>query len=119
MRYGNIETGIFIKRPNRFIAHVEIQGKEEICHVKNTGRCKELLLPKTTVFLEKSKNTNRKTKYSLVAVYKGNNLINMDSQAPNVVVKEALHLGKITEIGIPSFVKRRRTLPVVLSSISS
>lgn len=106
MQYETIQKGIFQSRPNRFVAYVTIDGKEEKVHVKNTGRCKELLLPKTTVFLEKSKNTNRKTKYSLVAVYKGNNLINMDSQAPNIVVKEALHLGKITEIGIPSFVKR-------------
>ena len=57
MRYENVETGIFIKRPNRFIAHVEIQVKEEICHVKNTGRCRELLIPGTTVFVSRSSNT--------------------------------------------------------------
>ncbi len=62
MRYENVETGIFKKRPNRFIAHVEICGREEICHVKNTGRCRELLIPGTTVFVSRSSNPNRKTK---------------------------------------------------------
>ncbi len=83
MKYQNVKQGIFRLRPNRFIAHVEIDGKEEICHVKNTGRCKELLLPGVSVYLEESKNPNRKTKYDLIAVGKGDRLINMDSQAPN------------------------------------
>ncbi len=90
MEYQNIVKGTFIKRPNRFIAHVFIEGKEEICHVKNTGRCKELLVPGATVLLEKSANPLRKTAYDLISVYKGNRLINMDSQAPNKVAEEWL-----------------------------
>ena len=90
MRYSNIIKGRFIERPNRFIAHVEINEKEEICHVKNTGRCRELLIKGCNVFLEESDNPNRKTKYDLVAVEKGNLLINMDSNAPNKVVQEWL-----------------------------
>jgi len=90
MRYENIKQGKFISRPNRFIAYVEIDGKEEICHVKNTGRCRELLIPGTTVFVEESANPDRKTKYDLIAVYKGDLLINMDSQAPNKVMGEWL-----------------------------
>ena len=88
MKYENIREGIFLKRPNRFIAHVEIDEKVEICHVKNTGRCRELLVPGTPVFLEKSGNPNRKTQYDLIAVKKGERLINMDSQIPNKVVEE-------------------------------
>lgn len=95
MKYKNIEEGTFIRRPNRFIAHVEMNGKEEICHVKNTGRCRELLVPGTPVFLEKSDNPNRKTQYDLIAVKKGNRLINMDSQIPNKVVEEWLLEGNL------------------------
>ena len=95
MRYENVETGIFKKRPNRFIAHVEIRGREEICHVKNTGRCRELLVPGTTVFVSRSSNPNRKTKYDLIAVKKGERLINMDSQAPNQAVEEWLRKGEL------------------------
>lgn len=83
MKYQIVKQGIFHARPNRFIALVEIDGKEEICHVKNTGRCRELLLPGVSVYLEESQNPNRKTKYDLIAVEKGDRLINMDSQAPN------------------------------------
>ena len=83
-----------------------IDGNEEKVHVKNTGRCRELLLKGCRVFLEESKNSARKTKYSLVAVYKGERLINMDSQIPNYVAEEALKKGIIKEIGIPDFVKR-------------
>ncbi|MBQ4530362.1 MAG: DNA/RNA nuclease SfsA [Lachnospiraceae bacterium] len=90
MKYSNIIKGRFIERPNRFIAHIEINGKTEICHVKNTGRCRELLIKGCNVFLEESDNPNRKTKYDLVAVEKGNLLINMDSNAPNKVVQEWL-----------------------------
>ena len=91
MKYREIVEGIFIDRPNRFIAHVDIDGVVNTVHVKNTGRCKELLLPKTSVRLEGSDNPNRKTLYDLVAVYKKNfGWINMDSQAPNKVVKEWL-----------------------------
>lgn len=95
MKYKNMKSGIFISRPNRFIALVLIDGKEEVCHVKNTGRCKELLIPGTTVFLEEHDNKNRKTKFSLIGVMKGNRLINMDSQAPNKVVYEWIKSGKL------------------------
>ena len=91
MKYRTIIKGIFEDRPNRFIAHVWIDEKLETVHVKNTGRCKELLLPGSTVILEDSDNPNRKTRYDLIAVYKeGLGLINMDSQAPNKVVAEWL-----------------------------
>ena len=91
MKYREIVEGIFIDRPNRFIAHVDIEGVVNTVHVKNTGRCKELLIPKTPVRLGVSDNPNRKTLYDLVAVYKKNfGWINMDSQAPNKVVKEWL-----------------------------
>ena len=88
MIYKNIKHGKFISRPNRFIAQVEIEGRLETCHVKNTGRCRELLIPGVTVCVEVSDNPNRKTKYDLIAVYKGRTLINMDSQAPNKVFGE-------------------------------
>ena len=91
MKYGKIVEGKFIDRPNRFIAHVEIAGKAETVHVKNTGRCRELLLPGAAVRLEQSDNPARKTLYDLVAVYKDRiGWINIDSQAPNKVVKEWL-----------------------------
>ena len=88
MKYKSIKEGIFLSRPNRFIAYVELDGQEQIVHVKNTGRCKEILIPGARVFLEESDNPARKTKYDLIAVYKGGNLINMDSQAPNKVFYE-------------------------------
>lgn len=91
MRYGKVVSGIFISRPNRFIAHVLIEDKEEIVHVKNTGRCKELLLPGVRVYLYCApEGSPRKTKYDLIAVEKGSRLINMDSQAPNAVAEEWL-----------------------------
>jgi len=91
LKYRKIVNGKFIDRPNRFIAHVEIDGVVNTVHVKNTGRCKELLLPGTEVQLEESDNIKRKTLYDLVAVNKkGFGWINMDSQAPNKVVKEWL-----------------------------
>ena len=91
MKYKNVTRGFFIDRPNRFIAHVEIEGKIETVHVKNTGRCRELLLPGTPVILDISDNPARKTKYDLVVVEKkGIGLVNIDSQAPNKVVKEWL-----------------------------
>ncbi len=90
MTYKNIFKGTFLSRPNRFIANVMINGKACVCHVKNTGRCKELLVQGATVLLEKSSNPNRKTEYDLIAVYKGNRLINMDSSAPNEVAYEWL-----------------------------
>lgn len=91
MHYENIIHGEFVSRPNRFIAKVIVEGKEETVHVKNTGRCKELLLPGADVILEICDNPNRKTKYDLISVYKeGLGLVNIDSQAPNKVVKEWL-----------------------------
>lgn len=93
MEYKNIVKGRFLIRPNRFIAQVEIDGEEHTVHVKNTGRCRELLVPNATVFLEKSDNEKRKTKYDLVAVYKNDILINMDSQAPNKAAEEWLKKG--------------------------
>lgn len=101
MHYTNIVSGKFLSRPNRFIAHVEIGGKEEICHVKNTGRCKELLQPGTTVYCADLPSPTRKTRYDLVAVQKGERLINMDSQAPNAAAKEwllAYGLGDIQDL---------------------
>ncbi len=88
MIYNNIYPGKFISRPNRFIANIEIDGKTEVCHVKNTGRCKELLLTGADVFVQKSVNPERKTAYDLISVYKNGMLINMDSQAPNKVFYE-------------------------------
>ena len=90
MRYPNITEGIFLERPNRFIAVVETGGKREICHVKNTGRCRELLKPGARVLLCEGGNPGRKTRYDLVSVYKGETLINMDSQAPNAMAWEWL-----------------------------
>ena len=88
MIYDNIYKARFLTRPNRFIAHVEIDGKEEIVHVKNTGRCKELLTDNATVFVQKSNNPDRKTQYDLIGVLKGERMINMDSQIPNKVFGE-------------------------------
>lgn len=88
MHYQNVRAAKFIDRPNRFIAHVELDGSVETVHVKNTGRCRELLVPGCTVYLEKGTNPNRKTAYDLIAVEKGSSLINMDAQAPNKVFAE-------------------------------
>ena len=98
MRYENMVRGNFLARPNRFIAHIEIDGQAEICHVKNTGRCRELLTPGATVWCQKSSNPTRKTKYDLITVRKGERLINMDSQAPNQAAKEWLLAGGLGEI---------------------
>lgn len=94
MHYPNIQQAIFLERPNRFIAHILVEGKEQLCHVKNTGRCKELLIPNTTIYVQHHDNPNRKTKYSLIAVQKEKLLINMDSQVPNQIVAEWLKTGK-------------------------
>ena len=93
MTYSNMIPGTFLSRPNRFIAHVEINGQEEVVHVKNTGRCRELLPPGARVWCQKSDNPSRKTKYDLITVQKGSRLINMDSQAPNTAAKEWLLSG--------------------------
>ena len=101
MHYENMVAGRFLRRPNRFIAHIEIDGKEEICHVKNTGRCRELLPEGAQVYCQRASNPERKTKYDLITVKKGQRLINMDSQAPNIAAGEWLArggLGKITEL---------------------
>ena len=98
MHYQNMLPGLFLARPNRFIAHVQIDGQVEICHVKNTGRCKELLVPGCTVYCQRSGNPSRKTKFDLIAVQKGGRLINMDSQAPNQAAGEWLAAGGLGEI---------------------
>ena len=98
MEYQNIVPGRFLSRPNRFIAHVEIDGQEEIVHVKNTGRCRELLQPGAQVWCQYWDNPARKTKYDLIFVQKGERLINMDSQAPNAAVREWLLAGGLGEI---------------------
>lgn len=86
MIYKDIKEGIFHERPNRFIALVEIDGKIEKCHVKNTGRCKELLIPGVKVYVQEQNKANRKTKYDLISVIKGERLVNIDSQVPNKLV---------------------------------
>ena len=106
MKYGKMVEAKFLRRVNRFTAFVELNGQEEIVHVKNTGRCKELLLEGARVFLEEADKEGRKTKYSLISVYKGDVLVNMDSQAPNQMAAEALAEGKIEEIGEVDFLKR-------------
>ena len=106
MKYGKMVKGTFLSRPNRFIAYIEIDGKEETVHVKNTGRCRELLPIGAEVWCEISDNPNRKTKYDLITVRKGERLINMDSQAPNAAVKEWLQnggLGPIENLKAESF----------------
>jgi len=109
MEYQKIKTAFFLKRPNRFVAHVVLDGKEEIVHVKNTGRCQELLQPNARVILEESQNPNRKTKYSLIAVYKNELLVNMDSLAPNTVVWEGIKANKIDEIKHLTVLKKEVT----------
>lgn len=93
MQYHSIKKGIFHARPNRFIAHVEVDGAMEVVHVKNTGRCRELLVPGAIVYLEEGRNPARKTKYDLIAVEKGDLLVNMDAQAPNKVFQEWAEAG--------------------------
>ena len=97
MKYTNVKTGKFIDRPNRFIATVEVAGSVEKAHVKNTGRCRELLIPGVQIYLEdfSGRMGNRKMRYSLIKVMKGSRLVNMDSQAPNIVVREALLSGHL------------------------
>lgn len=96
MHYDRVISGRFIDRPNRFIAHVEAGGEVLTCHVKNTGRCRELLVPGCRVFLSGSDNPTRKTAYDLIAVEKGDRLINMDSQAPNQAFREWAEKGLFT-----------------------
>lgn len=109
MKYDRIKHARFINRPNRFIANVEIDGKREVVHVKNTGRCKEIFTEGTTVILEEGTNPNRKTKYSITGGYKGDLLINTDSQVPNAVVYDALVNNKIKEIQNITHIRREAT----------
>ncbi len=97
MQYGKILPARFLSRPNRFVARVEAEGEELVCHVKNTGRCRELLVPGATVWLEESPNPSRKTKFDLIAVEKGDRLINVDAQAPNKVFGEWAAAGGFRE----------------------
>lgn len=104
MRYERIQKGLFLDRPNRFIAHVEVDGAVQVCHVKNTGRCRELLIPGTTVYVDEAPpGAVRKTRYDLVAVEKGPLLINLDSQAPNRAAGEFLRAGGL--FGPPQLVR--------------
>ena len=98
MNYENMVPGIFLRRPNRFVAHVEIGGQEQVVHVKNTGRCRELLPAGAEVYCQHWDNPKRKTAYDLIAVKKGQRLINMDSQAPNAAAREWLAAGGLGEI---------------------
>ncbi len=98
MHYQNMTPGIFLSRPNRFIAHVEIDGREEIVHVKNTGRCRELLPSGAQVWCQRADNPNRKTQFDLITVQKGERLINMDSQAPNIAAGEWLRSGGLGQV---------------------
>ena len=105
MQYGTVVQGRFLARPNRFIALVEINGAETVCHVKNTGRCRELLRPGATVYLERSGNLLRKTAFDLIAVDKDGLLINMDAQAPNRVFGEFARTFDPTAVDVkPEFV---------------
>ncbi len=109
VHYKDIVPGIFIKRINRFIALVLIDDQEEHVHVKNTGRCTELFIPGTNIYLQKSNNPKRTTKYSLISIYKDDRLINIDSQVPNAVVYEALLAGKVPEFPDLLLLKREVT----------
>lgn len=106
---NNTVTAEFIKRPNRFIAHVKLDGEEVVVHVPNTGRCREILIPGTTVVLREGTNQDRKTRYDLIAGYKKNMLINIDSQIPNAVVEEALKNRKIESLKQYYDIRREKT----------
>lgn len=95
MKYKNTRHAVFVSRPNRFIANILIDGNPVVCHIKNTGRCRELLVPGTEVIVQEAANPARKTRYDLIAVYKGSRLINMDAMAPNAVCAEWLLDGSL------------------------
>lgn len=97
MIYKNIKPARFISRPNRFIANIEIDGNHEICHVKNTGRCREFLIEGAKIFVQEFDSSTRKTKYDLISAYKKERLINMDSQVTNKVIQEWLQEGGLFE----------------------
>ena len=107
MKYENLRPAIFLARPNRFIAHCRLDGEEVIAHVKNTGRCRELLIPGTTVYLQYEDKATRKTAYTLSHVQKGRRIIQIDSQAPNRLVKEALEEGRLSlpGFGVPTLIR--------------
>ena len=107
MKYENTQRAVFVSRPNRFIAHVLIDGVPAVCHVKNTGRCKELLVPGAEVIIQRAANPQRKTAYDLIAVYKGGRLINMDAAAPNTVCREWLAAGGLGFV--PELIKPEAT----------
>jgi sugar fermentation stimulation protein A len=109
MRYPAPAEGIFISRPNRFLAKVQIAGEEVLCHVKNTGRCRELLRPGARLILQHHDNPRRRTAYSVIGVYKGDVLVNMDSQAPNQVAYEWALAGADGLFGEVVSVKREQT----------
>ncbi|KUG04440.1 sugar/maltose fermentation stimulation protein [hydrocarbon metagenome] len=90
MKYKDIKRAKFLSRPNRFIAHIEVEGRPDVCNVKNTGRCRELLMPGADIVIQEVNHPKRKTKYDLIAVYKGPRIINIDSQVPNKVFHEWL-----------------------------
>ena len=105
--YPNMVPGTFRARPNRFIAHVEIDGREVVCHVKNTGRCRELLIPGVKVWCQHHDDPGRKTAWSLIAVEKGDLLVNMDSQIPNKLAYDYVNRGGLGFI--PTFLKAEKT----------
>lgn len=107
MVYERMYEARFVSRPNRFIANVLLEGQPVVCHVKNTGRCRELLVPGATVYIRKAASPGRKTPYDLIAVRKGERLINMDSQAPNAVLGEWLRAGHL--LPEPTLVKGEAT----------
>jgi sugar fermentation stimulation protein A len=109
MKYADIVEGIFLKRPNRFIAEVLIDGRQHSVHVKNTGRCREILIEGTRIYLQESDNHKRKTRFSLISAYKGDMLINIDSQVPNKVVYDAFKDKKIEGYEDILLLKRERT----------
>ncbi len=109
MTYPDITTGEFLSRPNRFIAHVLVEGEKTVCHVKNTGRCRELLTPHARLILQHHDSPKRRTAYSVIGVYKGDVLINMDSQAPNQVAYEWAMNGADGLFGTVVQVKREKT----------
>lgn len=104
MKYKDVYEAVFIDRPNRFIAHVSLNGVNTVCHVKNTGRCRELLIPGTRVFIQHAPGAKRKTEWDLIAVMNGSRLINIDSAAPNAVFGEWLRSGGLTG-AVPELVR--------------
>lgn len=98
MKYEGMKPGVFLDRPNRFIAHVELDGVTVVCHVKNTGRCRELLVPGVPVFIQRAVAPGRKTAWDLISVRKGGRLINIDSAAPNRVFAEWLKTGALLPV---------------------